>query len=111
MVINNMPTLYQQVWQGVGMRKITLLGIVVALVICTVASASNAGWAWNQFASQYHFAGYPQSARTTVGQAYSGSDYNADINGICEDMSEVLASPVFPPDGPEDVLNAWIDSQ
>lgn len=93
------------------MRKVITLAIVALAMMVTMASASATGSAWNQFAAAYHFDSYPQSARTTVGQAYHGSNYASDINGICGDMSKVLVSPVEPPDGPDDVLNAWIESQ
>lgn len=93
------------------MRKVIMLALLAIGLMVTMSSASAPGSAWNTFAAAYHFDGYPQSARTTVGQAYHGNNYANDIHGICGDMSKVLLSPIEPPDGPDDVLNCWIEQQ
>lgn len=81
------------------MGRIAASAIALALVLCTVVSAStNVAPLWNQFAGTYNFDSYPTAAGATFGESYNGSHYVQDIVGIVNAINEILVMPSFPID-------------
>jgi hypothetical protein len=55
---------------------------ILSLSVLKAAVAVDATTAWNTYASNYHFAAYPQGQATTFMQAYSGTDLPGDFAAI-----------------------------
>lgn len=84
-----------------------LLALAASFAPAPVRAAQAHIEAWNQNCAAYHFAAYPQSAQTTFGSAYSGSNFSADLAAL---QGIVCLMPTQPWEH-DDLLNATLINQ
>jgi hypothetical protein len=92
------------------MRKTLLMLLVCMLMQINAASATqNAGSAWNQYAEQYGFAPYPQSAAATFHDVYSGDNFEGDFGALISRVQRIMGTSA-PELGGEDLINASLEN-